>query len=394
MNQDRIKFLYERYLANTSTAGELQELKSLLSNLEHEADFQKLLGDTWTNLHASDLVELSDEQSKTIFDNILATPQKTHKPNRLWIKYAAAAVFIIVAGTGLLFLNSNHKLQQTPDKTQLNNSFASIKAGSNVAVLSLPDGKKINLRDESGIVIANNQVRYADGDELLKTNSNLSLITPNGGQYRVILADGTKVLLNAGTELKYPVAFSGANRTVELTGEAYFEVAKIAGQPFIVKTKNQEVKVLGTHFNINSYGDDDIKTTLLEGRVEVSRQLSVHGKNLTQSKLLLPGEQATVSDGKEEISVKNVNTTDMTDWKEGLFIFNDEPIKSITQRLSRWYNVEFVYKGDLSTVRFAGNYSRKKSLNNLLKTIELTGRVRFEMQGSEKERRIMVVAIY
>jgi ferric-dicitrate binding protein FerR (iron transport regulator) len=219
----------------------------------------------------------------------------------------------------------------------------------------------------------------------------LSLNTPCGGEYQVTLADGTKVWLNADSHLKYPVVFDGDKRVVELEGEAYFEVAKMNGKPFIVKTENQEVKVLGTHFNINSYGyEEGIKTTLLEGSVRVSRNIKNGDAETSQSEMLVPGQQSFVSKNLKEIAVKKVNTVEVIDWKEGLFVFNDEPIQSITKRLAKWYNVKFVYEGDFSKVRFIGNYSRSKSLNNLLNNIELTGLAHFKVIGSGPERRIMV----
>nr|WP_294899442.1 FecR family protein [uncultured Pedobacter sp.] len=397
MNKDRITLLYRKYLADDCTAEELRELKSLISDPEHHTEISYLLDETWTNLKESELIDISEINSTAIFNKIVNSDKKENKQRLLWMKYAAAILVVLGLGASIWIYNFRKSEDLATKKVAL--VMPELKPGSNKATLTLDNGSKIDLHKQ-GIVVANHQVNYADGTLLTDANKDhanlnqtqyLSLNTPYGGEYQVVLSDGTKVWLNADSHLRYPVDFDKDKRVVELEGEAYFEVAKMNGKPFIVKTQNQEVKVLGTHFNINSYGyDGGIKTTLLEGSVMISRNIKNGASETLQSKMLVPGEQSFVSQDLKDISVKKVNTVEAIDWKEGLFIFNDEPIQSITKRLAKWYNVKFVFDGDFSKVHFAGNYSRDKSLNNLLNNIELTGLVHFKVEGSGQERRIMV----
>src|SRR5690606_30665563 len=179
-------------------------------------------------------------------------------------------------------------------------------------------------------------------------------------------------------------------RRVMLEGEGYFEVAKSKDKPFYVESKAQEIKVLGTHFNVNTY-EGSIKTTLVEGKVEVSKTAS---NSYQKAVVLKPGEQSLVQPFLKQILVTEVNTLEFLDWKDGFFVFNNEPIKSIAKRLSRWYDVDFLFQGNVDNVKFTGNYSRSKSLSNLLKNIELTGTVKFKMNNTIEGRRIMIIANY
>ncbi|MNX85526.1 fec operon regulator FecR [compost metagenome] len=214
-----------------------------------------------------------------------------------------------------------------------------------------------------------------------KTSYN-TIETPKGGQYQLILPDGSKVWLNAASSLTFPTSFvSLKTRKVELIGEAYFEIAKNKTSPFIVKSAKQEVKVLGTHFNINSYADEQsTTTTLLEGSVNIV------SLNKAENIILKPGQQSTLNNNK--INVTEINTEEAIAWKNGLFIFNDENIKSIMKKIARWYNVEITFKGNLDHVSFVGNYARNKDLESLLENIELTEKVHFKIEG----RRIEVIA--
>lgn len=206
--------------------------------------------------------------------------------------------------------------------------------------------------------------------------------TPKGGQYQVDLPDGTKVWLNAGSLLRYPTNFTGKIRSVELTGEAYFEVAKNAHKPFKVLSKNQVVEVLGTHFNISSYTDDiSVKTTLLEGSVKVL------SSKVNQTKLLKPGQQSDINYTNNAFFIKSVNTDEVIAWKNGYFLFSDEDLKSIMARFARWYNVDVEYQGDVDNLRFGGMVSRSKDLTQALKVVEQAGNVKFKIEG----RRVIVM---
>lgn len=184
--------------------------------------------------------------------------------------------------------------------------------------------------------------------------------------------------LNAASSLRYPTKFAGNIRKVELTGEGYFEVAKVH-IPFVVKTLGQEVEVLGTHFNINSYKDeDDIKTTLLEGSVRVTPS-GTHKNN--HSMLLKPGEQSQLNE--HDMKVKTVDAEAIVAWKNGDFVFKGDDFRSIMNKVARWYDVEVVYKGDFDNLKFGGYISRSKDISAVLNIMQSTGKVRFTVAGKK-----------
>jgi transmembrane sensor len=259
-------------------------------------------------------------------------------------------------------------------------------------MLTLSNGTKIVLDDARNGKIANqsnisitktngNQLVYAiapgnsvanNGQQAYQLQNTIS--TPNGGQYALILPDGTKVMLNAASSLTYPAAFRGKERVVQLNGEAYFEVAKNKDMPFIVKSGSQTVEVLGTHFNINAYRDEaSIKTTLLEGSVRVSA-----GANST---LIVPGQQASTRESNAgEISKYTVDVDKETAWKDGLFSFQNEDLKSIMRQVARWYDVKVVYAGNLPNEKFIGEISRTSNLSDVFKILELNN-FHFDVEG-------------
>ncbi|MBE9599267.1 FecR family protein [Pedobacter sp. MC2016-24] len=319
----------------------------------------------------------------------LTAHHKENYPVKInWISWAAAAAIILSTSFGIWFYNNNQL-----DKVSIakNTGAKDILPGKNTAVLTLSNGKSIKLSDaKSGIVIDANQLSYNDGavvDSSLRgvttpqshTNELLTATTPRGGQYQFTLPDGTRVWLNAASTLKFPSNFkSESTRTVKLIGEGYFEVAKDKSKPFIVETEQQQVKVLGTHFNVNSYSDEhSIKTTLLEGSV----QLNAGTHQLT----LKPGEQAALSGTK--IDLQQVDTEDAIAWKNGIFVLNDEDLESIMRKVARWYDVEVYYQNKPPKMSFLGALSRSKNLSVLLKVLEESGQVHFKVEG----RRITVM---
>jgi transmembrane sensor len=299
----------------------------------------------------------------------------------LWPRIASAAAILLVMGYGFYF----YKVQNRGIKDKI--SLAQdIPPGRNTAVLRLADGKTINLSDtKSGVVIADDKLVYNDGtgvsvDESVESKPNLEMTasTPRGGIYNVTLPDGTTVMLNAESSLKFPSVFTGKNRKVELHGEAYFEVAKDKSHPFIVESEGQTVEVLGTHFNINSYVSNRyIKTTLLEGSVKVT------GKE--NELVLQPGEQSKLTAG--QLNVQRADIEEAISWKNGYFRFNDENIRDVMQKIARWYNVEVVYKDNPTSEGFTGTISRKSNISDVLDMLERTKIVHFEIEG----RRVMVM---
>jgi transmembrane sensor len=300
---------------------------------------------------------------------------KIRKPiSKLWI--AAAAILLLVMGTGIWFLK-----QEDPGlRLAAGNS---IQPAKNKAMLTLNNGTKISLsQSKTGIVINPSSLTYDDGAPIGNTtvvDSEMAIIqTPSGGYYTVLLPDGSKVILNTASSLTFPLSFSGlVSRKVELKGEAYFEITKNK-IPFIVVTDKQEVEVLGTHFNINSYADEPgIKTTLEEGSVKIRAHGNEH--------LLKPGEQAE-NIGKI-LKIRRVNMELELDWKNDDFALNGEDLKSVMRKIGRWYDVEVVYDPSVPTdIEPGGWISRNNKLSTVLKRIESSGQVHFKVEG----RRIMV----
>lgn len=307
-----------------------------------------------------------------------------------------AAVLFIVASVGIVYLNIRHNDRSSNPDFSKNND---VVPGGNKAFLTLADGSKISLTDaangelvkQEGLVIkktADGQLVYtlaeaAPGADNGALSFN-TIETPKGGKYQINLPDGTRVWLNAASSLRYPTQFKGT-RTVELSGEGYFEVAKIKDNtakrvPFVVKSKGQEVEVLGTHFNINSYPDeDDVKTTLVEGAVKVKKDRSVAVGVSTI--ILKPGEQSQLTE--KSLNVKQVDIEAILAWRAGDFLFDGEDLKSIMRKVSRWYDVDVIYKGEFDNLRFGGLISRSKNISSVLGIMESTGRIHFIIEGKQ-----------
>ncbi|MGE8291566.1 MAG: FecR family protein [Sphingobacterium sp.] len=301
----------------------------------------------------------------------------------------AAAVLAIALGgilTALLWKNEPHS-PITGSKTNIQR--AAISPGSNKAYIITAEGQTIDLSQSKKTVRVGQDIAYEDGTVLWSpqhqqnTASINTLYTPKGGNYTVILSDGTKITLNAASRLSYPSRFSSEQRTVELEGEAFFEVrpSSYMGKkvPFLVKTRSQEIEVLGTSFNVKDYSDErSSKTTLIHGTVRVRLP------NRKLSRLLSPGQEAIVYENT--INTASVDTTAAVDWKNGLIYFNDETLANIMKKIERWYDVEVDFQNIDPNMRFGGSASKYKDLSDVLHRLELTGDVKFVIKG----RRILV----
>lgn len=303
------------------------------------------------------------------------------KPIRLkWPKYAAAAAIILLIGLSIFYLITSNK---NTDEKNIANVQGDIMPGSNKATLTLADGSTIALNEiPNGTVNAEKstgikKIKEGELEYDASTTSAIAyntLTTPRGGQYTVNLPDGSKVILNAASSLKYPLRFTGKNREVELTGEAYFEISKDKTKPFMVKTPNQQVEVLGTHFNINAY-EDEIKThtTLVEGSVKISAS--------GNQKILSPGYQSILDENKL-LTIRQADLLEVTAWKEGNFEFVNAPIETIMKQVTRWYDAEIIYEGNVP-FHFNASISRNVPVSKLLKLLASTGRVHFKITGNK-----------
>lgn len=306
---------------------------------------------------------------------------------RYWLT-AAAVVLFIGAGTWF-FVN-----RQNAEKEVVvhNNTTDDIRPGGNRAILTLADGSTIVLDSANTGAIStqgNVTVIKLNEGELSYQSSGKNaataqmqyntISTPRGGQYQLVLSDGTKVWLNAESSLRYPTAFSGKERKVELTGEGYFEVAHNASKPFYVNAEGVDVKVLGTHFNVNSYTDEEnIMVTLLEGSVRVSTAGA--GNSAT---VISPAQQASVNRASEkEIQVRTVDVEKVVAWKNGYFSFENAGIKTIMKNLARWYNIDVIYKGTIPKVSFSGAIGRELTLNQVLEILDET-RIHHKLEGNK-----------
>ncbi len=308
------------------------------------------------------------------------------------ISIAAASVALLLFGLLQLGLKPNPNAPK-----ELVTKTSDVSPGSAKAILTLADNSMVELDTASqgeiargaGITVNKSTdgrlIYTVDADSQLKNEIAAinTISTPKGGEYKIQLADGTVAWLNSMSSLSFPSFFKGEERKVQVSGEVYFEVAKNKKMPFKVETETQTIEVLGTHFNVNTYNKDQaVKTTLIEGSV------IVYSSDKRYSKVLKPGEESALfKDGKDGFVVRKVNIEEAVAWKNGYFLFADEDLKSIMEKLSRWYNIEVEYRGFDKSQRYGGMISRTKNLSQVLKIIELSGNAKFETNG----RRVIVM---
>ena len=375
---------------------EEKQTKDLIDNYlsGNCSEQEKAVVETWFNVQASkkENTRIADFQAmnKRIMEGLPEGSLVQTKKAKLWPRWVAAASIVMAVLTGSYFY-----YQEQPISPKATNVYTNdVTAGKNGATLTLANGQKIlindalagNIVNEAGVKItktAKGEIFY----EVTGNNSKIltyhTLTTTRGEQAQVRLPDGTLVFLNSASSLKYPTIF-GKERNVELSGEAYFQVAHNKQKPFNVASNGQQVKVLGTHFNINSYADEKVtKTTLLEGAVRLS---SLREGTIIQSQVLEPGQQAILSPAGA-LKVEQVNADEVIAWTDGKFIFDSESIESIMRKLSRWYDVEVVYEGNVKDRQFAGTISRKDNISKILDKITFTQSVHFKIEG----RRVTVM---
>lgn len=389
--------LLENYLDNSVSATEANELFDFIKLRPDEA--RGLLDefrDTDQSERFRHLGEIEEAVSRRMFnrlkDSIATTPATgfqapVHRVQFLrtgWFRYAAAVVLLAGCTTAFFLLKNGEEKQVLAAAEK--KIPQEINPGGNKAVLTLDDGRKIVLDDAQNgnvaqqggarvVKLENGRLAYeAAGSTSGKISFN-TLSVPRGGQYTITLSDGTKVWLNAASSITYPNVFTGAERKVEISGEAYLEIAKNAQQPFRVKANGTEIQVLGTSFNVNAYSDENaVRATLVDGSIKV-----INGAT-SQAKLLVPGQQAEVSANNESVKVETVDTDQVLAWKNGLFSFNNADIKTVMRQLSRWYDINIVYENGIPSQRFYGDMNRNLSLSQVLKGLEVT-KVNFRLEG-------------
>ena len=381
-----IESLFQKYLDNQCTPEEILRLLKHFDAGEDEGLLKKLIGMQSKVIdHSSGSIEGFESLLNTSFAKIKQAigADKTKAVSRplyklRWFRMsAAAAVIFMISGTAFYSLYQKNATVIVAKKANIQ-PVKDIPAGHNNAVLTLENGESILLDTAANGTLAkqgnikvlklNGQIAYnKTGDMNTKPVYN-TITTANGNQYQLILTDGSKVWLNAASSIRFPTAFTGNERKVEITGEAYFEVAKNPSKPFKVDFKNKagqkdEIEVLGTHFNVNSYSDEpDMKTTLLEGSVKI--------KAANKIQMLTPGQQASITQNGIEIR-KNVDLDHVMAWKNGYFLFDNTDIYTLMRQVSRWYNVDIKYEGKITEEGFSGKISREVSLSKFIKVLEL-----------------------
>lgn len=404
MNQNKLDELLGLFAEGEISRDEFEHLFDYLKS-EHDDDSINYAIDQELG-KMKKCASLTDGEKDAIFKGIIANDKfgQEHGSDRsvdpvirAWYQVGVAASILLLLSIGLYFYTNrtiDTSLALSESKAIKEKSI--IKPGGDKAVLTLSDGSKIILEDAKKGLLANQAgvsiQKTADGELLYSFAKNVSseseilpekvlynkIETPFGGKYQINLPDGSKVWLNSASTLRFPAMFTGNTREVELNGEAYFDVAKNPSMPFKVITKDQIVEVLGTQFNINSYSDEEsFKTTLIEGSVKIIYKDRVV--------LLSPGQQ--FKPNVKSSQVIEADTEEVTAWKNGYFLFKDEDIQSIMRKVSRWYNVEVNYSGDVPDVGFGGNISRSKDINEVLNVLQLTNAVHFKVEG----RRITVM---
>lgn len=379
--------LIEKYLNNTLSPEERLQLLRMTDNADDTA-LQELLSGMLADDPAVDR-PVDEERLRHSLMKVLDADKPKSRPVRVlkmpWLRYAAAVILIAGAGTYVWLTNTN---RPKPAVVNVPAPVNDIAPGGQKAVLTLADGSTI-LLDSA----ANGRLATQQGSQVMKKDGQLiytspggeqgvltynTLRTPRGGMYQLSLPDGTKVWLNAASSISYPVAFSGKERVVSMTGEAYFEVAPHAQMPFRVKVnETNSVEVLGTHFNVKAYTEEElISTTLLEGAVRIAS----NGKKVT----LKPGQQAQAS--VQQLSVKALGRNGISEamaWKEGRFNFQDVNLQEIMRQLSRWYDIEVVYEKGIPDLEFIGGMERSLPLSEVLKGLRMSG-VNFRLENGKR----------
>ena len=368
-----------------------KEMQWLLSYLENSEDteliqlMQKHFLDDLENYKGIN-PEASRKLLKAIHDKIeLESKSKKRRAISLRRIAIAASVIGLLLISVFLLKEKIGKKETAKSETNQQRFKNDVSPGGDKATLTLADGSTIVLDEAQNGTLAqqgNSKIVKHDGrlsyDPTNKNSREIvynTISTPKGGQYQLELPDGSEVWLNATSSIHFPTSFIGTERRIEITGEAYFEIAKNPNMPFIVTVNNAEVQVLGTHFNINAYRDeDDVKTTLLEG--------SVRFVNDGNTNILKPGQQAQLTKEGTTKVVGNVDVDEVVAWKNGIFDFENAGIETVMRQLSRWYDVEIEYKGKTDDL-FIAEMRRNIKLSDALKALELTGKVKFDIHGKK-----------
>lgn len=369
---NRLHFLLQQYKNNHASPEELEALRDLLNDPSFEKGAIQWLEQRL--YETPEAIGYSEERLHAILASIRSgepfiPAKKVHFMRRYG--WAAAAVVLAMAGLMQYWFRA-----EVSPKIAVSPPAVDIAPGHSGAVLHLSDGSTVVLDSaQNGTVAILGKVQAIKEDGTLKytgsTNEEIyhTVSTNKGRQWQMTLADGTKVWLNAASSIRYPLSFTDNERSVEITGEVYFEVTHNEARPFKVKARGQVIEDLGTIFNVNAYADEDaLRTTLLEGAVRIG------------GVTLKPGEQGIIKDGS--LKVSPVNTEQVVAWKNGFFSFKKTPLKEVMLQLARWYDVEVAYEGNIPDMKFGGKINRNSNASQVLTILEESN-IHFKIQGKK-----------
>jgi ferric-dicitrate binding protein FerR (iron transport regulator) len=388
-DDDRLIYLFHQYLNDNTSEAELEELFQYIRETRQNSLWKQQITEVFRQVQPAK--DFDDVDWDLMFSRIIgksgmdSIEQKPAiKRLRLWKSVAAALLILLLGGSAYMFF---HRQSSSEVMTGSGSTERDIMPGGNKAVLTLANGTRVMLdsihngklasQGSINVVKATNgllaYIKQNEAGRKQKTMQYNMLTTPRGGQYQLTLSDGTKVWLNAASSIRYPVVFTGDERKVEITGEAYFEVVHNEGMPFRVQAGDEIIEDLGTHFNVNAYAEEPgIRTTLLEGSVKIGNII------------LKPGEQAVLEKNGHISVSKNADMDDVIAWKNGFFAFNNANLQTVMQKLSRWYDIDVVYEpGVNNEQRFSGRIDRSLTLSQILNGLKQT-RAHFRIEADRK----------
>lgn len=377
MPEDRLHILFSRYMDQTASSEEEAELFALLDRLP-ESTLENLVGQAWANWKAP--YRLSDEHSQHLYTAIEEAAVKPRKSktrvlsiHRRWIAVAATIVVALSAAMYWWTKTAGGTTRSKPESSQT--IVEDISPGANRAILTRGDGSTVILDSQANRHLAGSPVQLSsEGDQLIYEKSTAAsaelrqfntLSTPRGGQFRLTLPDGSRVWLNAASSIKYPVAFAGTTRSVEITGEAYFEIAHNEQMPFVIRKGKTEVKVLGTEFNLNTYDDEEnIAVTLVRGSVRIAQQ------GIATPHMLQPGQQLLIDRQEKARLIAQADIDKALAWKNGWFNFQGASLPEVMRQVSRWYDIDVEYEKGIPDIEFVGKMDRNVTISGLLNALK------------------------
>ncbi|MBD1432501.1 FecR domain-containing protein [Sphingobacterium sp. DN00404] len=397
-NREEITDLIKKMLDGDITPQERDDLHSWAEKSEQRSKFlHRVLHEDllWEDICIWFELEFLDQEvwNSRLEDSVLQKISQSKKSRRQinlrlyrhLVPYAAAILIITLFSIGVYHYRDS---VTSPTNRENMEAMIDIEPGKDRASLTLADGRIVELSGEKEGIVMGSQLTYADGAAVtaghLQNTDVVTISVPRGGKYQVTLSDGTAVWLNADSKLKYPIRFTPKSRVVELEGEAYFDVAKMESEsghvPFLVKSATQTIEVLGTQFNLKAYGDEvSCTTTLVEGSVLL--------KTSQGNMKLKPGEQGIYE--ANELKKTNVNVEEFAAWKDNKFVFNETPLSDAMAQISRWYDIEVIYKGSNKQTYFYGEISRTKKISEVLAILK-EGGVTFNIEKNGDQKKLIV----